>query len=70
MNKQVAANLDKIITVLDTDGDEPEAAVDASCRGRPLALVAARLGMALTAMAESTEDISTGVTRVSQEVRE
>jgi len=30
MNKQVAANLDKIITALQAAGDEPEAAADAS----------------------------------------
>jgi hypothetical protein len=30
MNKQVAANLDKIITALEDDGDDQEAAVGAS----------------------------------------
>ena len=30
MNKQVAVNLDKIITALEADGDEREAAADAS----------------------------------------
>jgi hypothetical protein len=30
MNKQVATNLDKIITALETHGEEPEAAADAS----------------------------------------